>query len=224
MADDNTNLLTNTGLWNASKLFSRNATYQNVTISTAKYINFNTRVLAVNRTDLCNNTSETNCGLGKSLVSRIGEYLLSELKSTHVEGENKSSGIVMFKVMSQVREGDAGASTNGSASDVKQTMKSSLGSVAVVVPSLARTEPHSAHGGAGPGRNRTGGALRAGRTDAPMLNYIFDAYSTLNKHSHRNDRWDTLFTNCILSYLTNSPLFHRRRFGSTPTVIETLDS
>lgn len=162
-----------------------------MTISTPKNINFynntnNTRTVTVNATDLCNNTSDRNCNNSiNSLVSQIGEHFLNELKSTHVEGENKSSDIVMFKVMSQVREGDAGTNT----SDGKQTMKSSLGSVALVVPSLGGMEPHPAQGvpGSGHGRNnRTG--LRSGRTDAPMLNYIFDTYSTLNKHSHRNDR------------------------------------
>ena len=40
----------------------------------------------------------------------------------------------------------------------------------------------------------TTAAKRSVPTDAPMLNYIFDAHSTLNKHQHHHDhRWGPHF-------------------------------
>lgn len=72
----------------------------------------------------------------------------------------------------------------------------SLGSVDVMVPSLkgmelgpSKSDLNSSRGleGNKMARNRSSSLL--GRTDSPMLNYIFDTHSTLNKHHHRNDRW-----------------------------------
>lgn len=105
-----------------------------------------------------------------------------------------------FKILSQILES---ANFTGSPLEAENLVRSrndsqmsSLGSVDVVVSSGSGDSksvdskwntsglfPANARN-----NNRSSSVQRLGRTDAPMLNYIFDTYSTLNKHHHRNDR------------------------------------
>lgn len=145
-----------------------------------------------------------------SIVDRGGEGLLRPVRS---DSENSPTQDPLFyelsvnksmKILSQIFE----SVNNASVSPVLEvdnlvlnrndTQMSSLGSVDVVVPSIDGSDfkgletKWNVSGGIfqvnSNQRNRSSYVQRLGRTDAPMLNYIFDTYSTLNKHHHRNDR------------------------------------
>lgn len=145
-----------------------------------------------------------------SIFDRGGEKLLRPVRSDSERdptpdplfyelSTNKS-----FKILSQIFESVNNASVSpyleadNLVLNRNDTQMSSLGSVDVVVPSISGSDfkgvenKWNVSGGifqvVNNPRNRSSYVQRLGRTDAPMLNYIFDTYSTLNKHHHRNDR------------------------------------